>query len=72
MAPTTPDTLSCFPYTDKDPFILKNYPQIYFAANQKSMQHEIMEGMCESKQISHFNECLSFLHFATQSYHNLI
>ena len=44
MAPTTPDTLSCFPYTNKDPFILTDYPQIYFAANQKSMQHEIIEG----------------------------
>jgi len=54
MAPTTPDTLSCFPYTDNDPFILKDYPQIYFAANQKSLQHEIIEGTYESKYISYF------------------
>jgi len=45
MAPTTPDTLSCFPYTNSDPFIFDDYPQVYFAANQKSLQHEIVEGM---------------------------
>ena len=44
LAPTTPDTLSCFPYTNDDPFILEEYPQIYFAANQASQQHKIIEG----------------------------
>ena len=45
LAPTTPDTLSCFPYTTDDPFILEEYPQIYFAANQASQQHKIFEGI---------------------------
>ena len=45
LAPTTPDTLSCYPYTTDDPFILEEYPQIYFAANQASQQHKIFEGI---------------------------
>ena len=44
LPPTTPDTLSCFPCTTDDPFIiLEEDPQIYFAANQVSQQHEIFE-----------------------------
>ena len=45
LAPTTPDTLSCFPYTTDDPFILDDCPQIYFAANQPSLQRKIIEGI---------------------------
>jgi len=48
LAPTTSDTLSCFPYTSHDPFILDDPPQIYFAANQTSLQHKIIEGICVS------------------------
>ena len=45
LAPTTPDTLSCFPYTTDDPFILDDCPQIYFAGNQPSLQHKIIKGI---------------------------
>ena len=34
MAPTCPDTLGCFPYKDKDPFIMQEVPHVVFTANQ--------------------------------------
>ena len=35
LAPTCPDTLGCFPYTDSDPFIAKSRPHVNFVGNQK-------------------------------------
>lgn len=34
LAPTAPDTLTCYPFTDDDPFILPATPHVYFAGNQ--------------------------------------
>ncbi|XP_058123972.1 DNA polymerase delta subunit 2 isoform X1 [Anopheles ziemanni] len=31
--PTAPDTLPCYPYYQKDPFIIKECPHVYFAGN---------------------------------------
>lgn len=44
MAPTCPDTLGCYPYFDKDPFILKNCPHVYFAGNQKAFKSKLVVG----------------------------
>lgn len=33
IAPTCPDTLGCYPYTNADPFIINNCPHILFAGN---------------------------------------
>ena len=41
IAPTCPDTLACYPYYGKDPFILKSLPHVYFCGNQKEYKHEI-------------------------------
>lgn len=41
IAPTCPDTLACYPYYGKDPFILKSLPHVYFCGNQDSFQHEV-------------------------------
>ncbi|KDN45749.1 hypothetical protein K437DRAFT_246969 [Tilletiaria anomala UBC 951] len=34
VAPTAPDTLWCIPFTDRDPFLLLERPDIYFIGNQ--------------------------------------
>lgn len=34
IAPTAPDTLWCYPYSDNDPFILKEWPHVYIIGNQ--------------------------------------
>lgn len=34
IAPTAPDTLYCYPFVDKDPFVLDETPHVLFAGNQ--------------------------------------
>jgi len=34
VAPTSPDTLGCYPYTEEDPHILTSLPDIFIAGNQ--------------------------------------
>jgi DNA polymerase delta subunit 2 len=41
IAPTCPDTLACYPYYGKDPFILKTLPHVYFCGNQLDYKHEV-------------------------------
>jgi DNA polymerase delta subunit 2 len=40
LGPTCPDTLACYPYYGKDPFILKQLPHVYFNGNQESFKHD--------------------------------
>ena len=35
IAPTAPDTLGCYPYTETDPHILQSLPDVFVAGNQK-------------------------------------
>ncbi|KAF9362854.1 DNA polymerase delta subunit 2 [Mortierella sp. NVP85] len=49
MAPTAPDTLWCYPFKDKDPFIIKQLPHIYFIGNQDKFATELMTGIDGSR-----------------------
>lgn len=44
LAPTAPDTLGCFPYYDKDPFIIDECPHVLFAGNQPSFGTKMVSG----------------------------
>jgi DNA polymerase delta subunit 2 len=34
IAPSAPDTLWCYPFQDRDPFIVEQCPDVYFIGNQ--------------------------------------
>ncbi len=34
VAPTCPDTLGCYPFSNGDPFVLKSLPHVFFVGNQ--------------------------------------
>lgn len=44
LAPTAPDTLGCFPYYDKDPFIIEECPHVFFAGNQEKFGTKMVKG----------------------------
>lgn len=43
VAPTCPDTLPCFPYYQRDPFVLTACPHVFFAGNTHTFATEIHE-----------------------------
>ncbi|KTW32161.1 DNA-directed DNA polymerase delta subunit POL31 [Pneumocystis jirovecii RU7] len=43
-APTAPDTLWCYPFLEKDPFILSETPHVYFVGNQEEFNTKFIEG----------------------------
>lgn len=44
IAPTAPDTLGCYPYYEKDPFILEKCPHVYFVGNQHKYASKFIHG----------------------------
>lgn len=44
LAPTAPDTLTCYPFADDDPFVMQQCPHIMFAGNQPQFESRMMEG----------------------------
>ena len=43
--PTAPDTVPCFPFQDKDPFLMQDAcPHVYFVGNQPKLETGLMEG----------------------------
>lgn len=57
LAPTAPDTLPCYPYTDDDPFIIKRCPHILFAGNTTEYGTTLYEG--KSSKFKTFNQTIS-------------
>ena len=45
MVPTAPDTLTCYPLSDNDPFILQSAPHVFFVGNQPSYSSQVIKGM---------------------------
>ncbi|XP_071377234.1 DNA polymerase delta subunit 2 [Centroberyx affinis] len=44
LAPTAPDTLGCYPFYQKDPFILEECPHVYFSGNAPSLESKLIKG----------------------------
>ncbi|KHN07429.1 DNA polymerase delta small subunit [Glycine soja] len=44
LAPTAPNTLGCYPYTDKDPFFIESCPHVYFVGNQDKFETRVIKG----------------------------
>lgn len=49
IAPTCPDTLALYPFTDMDPFVLDEYPHLYFAGNCPEFETELFTLGSEDK-----------------------
>lgn len=44
LAPTAPNTLGCYPFTDKDPFVIESCPHVYFVGNQDMYASRLIKG----------------------------
>jgi DNA polymerase delta subunit 2 len=44
LAPTAPDTLTCYPFADDDPFVLEACPHVYVAGNQPEFATRVATG----------------------------
>ncbi|CAA6669558.1 unnamed protein product [Spirodela intermedia] len=44
LAPTAPNTLGCYPFTDRDPFLIESCPHVYFCGNQDKYETQVIEG----------------------------
>ncbi|KAF5198453.1 Dna polymerase delta subunit [Thalictrum thalictroides] len=44
VAPTAPNTLGCYPFSDRDPFLIESCPNVYFVGNQKKYDTHISRG----------------------------
>ncbi|KAL0383768.1 UNVERIFIED_CONTAM: DNA polymerase delta small subunit [Sesamum calycinum] len=44
LAPTAPNTLGCYPFTDRDPFFIEKCPHVYFVGNQEKYESSLIKG----------------------------
>ncbi|ODV60124.1 DNA-directed DNA polymerase delta subunit POL31 ASCRUDRAFT_76637 [Ascoidea rubescens DSM 1968] len=56
IIPTAPDTLSCYPYFEKDPFTLNETPHVYFIGNQPEYGSEFVKLKDDIQEIGYSNE----------------
>ena len=47
LAPTAPDTVGCYPYADKDPFIIDQCPHIMFSGNSPTFGSKIFRSAAD-------------------------
>eukprot|EP00898_Chlorokybus_atmophyticus_P001836 jgi/Chlat1/2653/Chrsp178S02503 len=45
LAPTAPDTLACYPFADREPFIIETCPHVYYTGNQPSFATKKLMGL---------------------------
>lgn len=43
LAPTCPDTLGAYPFTESDPFVLEETPHVFFVGNQKEFATRLVK-----------------------------
>lgn len=43
IVPSAPDSVSSYPFSSRDPFVIEEMPHIYFAGNQKSFNMKLRE-----------------------------
>ncbi|KAI9842301.1 MAG: hypothetical protein M1838_003184 [Thelocarpon superellum] len=43
-APTAPDTLWCYPFQDRDPFVIEECPHVFFVGNQPKFDTTLIDG----------------------------
>ncbi|KAL9275982.1 DNA polymerase delta small subunit-like protein [Drosera capensis] len=44
IAPSSPNTLGCYPFSDRDPFLLESCPHVYFVGNQDRFETRFLKG----------------------------
>ena len=42
FAPTAPDTLDCFPFSENDPLVFDRCPHVFFSGNQKNFESSVI------------------------------
>jgi len=48
LAPTAPDTLGCYPFLDRDPFVMETRPDVYFTGNCEKFGQCWLPDSCEN------------------------
>ncbi|KAF4374530.1 hypothetical protein F8388_016081 [Cannabis sativa] len=51
LAPTAPNTLGCYPFTDMDPFLIESCPHVYFVGNQDKYDSRLITAKHEKSRI---------------------
>lgn len=54
MAPTAPDTLGAYPFSERDPFVIESTPHVFYAGNQAAFESKLLRGVSEgcTKEVS--------------------
>ncbi|GMN55885.1 hypothetical protein TIFTF001_025009 [Ficus carica] len=51
LAPTAPNTLGCYPFTDMDPFLIESCPHVYFVGNQDKYDTRLLTAEHEKSRM---------------------